>query len=404
MTYTPPYLTLSKTVVNGATGASGSAAQFTLNAAATGLSSVSVPGTNTAKKAVAVGSYALTESTTLAGYDWTNLVCTGSSGNPSVTMSPASPPYTSASVPIAKGAALTCSLTNTARTTTLTWDKTDVDTGQLIGGSTWTLVGPSGGASSTITVADDTGQAGYTGRDTNPAAGRFTVTGLPWGTYTLTETQAPTGYTVTGSALTVVLGGATTTVNAGTITNTRTLTFGVGKYRYAASGLGPLLDGGAFSVLADNAGQPGTVVPGAAVTPTGSTGMFTMTGLRPGTYWLAETKAPAGHQLLAQPIKFAVVYNATNTTPKLQLVGTNQRLASLSADAQTLRVSDVPTLILPLSGGSGWALPAAIGVVLLLAVIGWAGWRRRRTDDASDSASRLHASPRTPREDDHENH
>jgi len=43
-------------------------------------------------------------------------------------------------------------------------------------------------------VVDNTGQAGYTGKDTDPLAGQFTVIGLSLGRYEVHETNAPPGY------------------------------------------------------------------------------------------------------------------------------------------------------------------------------------------------------------------
>ncbi len=92
---------------------------------------------------------------------------------------------------------------------TATWRKTDAGSNgvydaddALLGGATFTMTATAGAANGApwnlgtnpITVVDNTGQAGYTGRDTNAAAGQFTVTGLPTGTYTVHETAVPVGY------------------------------------------------------------------------------------------------------------------------------------------------------------------------------------------------------------------
>jgi hypothetical protein len=45
-----------------------------------------------------------------------------------------------------------------------------------------------------MSVADDVGDAGYNGLDEDPAAGKFLVSGLPLGRYTVHETDAPDGY------------------------------------------------------------------------------------------------------------------------------------------------------------------------------------------------------------------
>lgn len=67
---------------------------------------------------------------------------------------------------------------------TVSWRKTDTENNPLAG-SSWTLTGP-GGQSRTIT---DNGEG-----DEDPTAGSFRVIGLDMGAYTLTESQAPSGF------------------------------------------------------------------------------------------------------------------------------------------------------------------------------------------------------------------
>lgn len=67
---------------------------------------------------------------------------------------------------------------------TVSWRKTDTEN-NLLAGSSWTLTGP-GGQSRTIT---DNGDG-----DEDQTDGSFRVTGLDMGAYTLTESQAPSGF------------------------------------------------------------------------------------------------------------------------------------------------------------------------------------------------------------------
>lgn len=67
---------------------------------------------------------------------------------------------------------------------TVSWRKTDTENNPLAG-SSWTLAGPDG-QSRTIT---DNGEG-----DEDPTTGSFRVTGLDMGAYTLTESQAPSGF------------------------------------------------------------------------------------------------------------------------------------------------------------------------------------------------------------------
>ncbi|WP_335938992.1 DUF7927 domain-containing protein [Streptomyces sp. PTD5-9] len=80
----------------------------------------------------------------------------------------------------------------------IAWQKTDSRTGDLLAGSEWILAPvledgekiPDGWPR-TITDCTD---AGCSDADQDPAPGKFRLTGVPWGTYTLTETTTPSGY------------------------------------------------------------------------------------------------------------------------------------------------------------------------------------------------------------------
>lgn len=86
----------------------------------------------------------------------------------------------------------------------VSWSKVDAATDQLLPGSEWTLTGPEPatdtepeGGWPVGEVTDCTGDCSQT-PDENPATGEFRVSGLPSGTYTLTETRAPEGYESAG--------------------------------------------------------------------------------------------------------------------------------------------------------------------------------------------------------------
>lgn len=76
-------------------------------------------------------------------------------------------------------------------------------------------------------------------------------------------------------------------------------------------------------------------------------------------YWLVETKAPAGHQLLAQPVSFTV--NGEDLTPTLDVTN-----ASNSGNGFQL----------PLTGGTGTALLTILGIAILGLVLFFARMRR----------------------------
>jgi fimbrial isopeptide formation D2 family protein/LPXTG-motif cell wall-anchored protein len=124
------------------------------------------------------------------------------------------------------------------------------------------------------------------------------------------------------------------------------------------------LDGSAFEVLADAAGAPGDVLTALSVSPGAGTGMFSIEDVQPGTYWLRETKAPVGHELLAQAVRFTVddtgVVTLSNPAADTQVTVEGGRLV----------VTDSPRFDLPTTGGSGTRALTLLGCLLLLAAAG----------------------------------
>jgi uncharacterized repeat protein (TIGR01451 family) len=98
------------------------------------------------------------------------------------------------------------------------WTKVD-EKGATLGGAVFELRLSAQGGDQRIEVTDNTGQSGYRGRDTDPAAGEFAVVGLDFGTWTLVETDAPEGYVRDADSRQVVVGPRTGVVDAGVFVN-----------------------------------------------------------------------------------------------------------------------------------------------------------------------------------------
>ena len=96
---------------------------------------------------------------------------------------------------------------------TLTWVKTDKDSGEVLAGSEWTLT-PKDGRPTTVT---DNGELDQAGED-----GAFKLTGLDWGEYELMETKAPEGHDPISEPITVTIDAKHTTVNIGDVGNAKT--------------------------------------------------------------------------------------------------------------------------------------------------------------------------------------
>lgn len=197
VTYTPPYVTLVKTVVNGTTGATNGASDWTLSAS--GTSSLASVGGEGRKTAVAPGDYALAEQARSGiwkyGYDWTGLACTASAASTQGwSMTPTvgqnipgtrNPTIAGGTLKIVAGSDVTCTYTNTARAaTTLTLVNT-----VTFGGASpdaWTL-SATGRAVALAGPSGKTGAPSATGIQVTPAVG-----------YQLASTGGPVQYVGTG--------------------------------------------------------------------------------------------------------------------------------------------------------------------------------------------------------------
>ena len=184
-------LTLVKTVTN-THGGTATPTDWTLTATGTGKTISGKTGDAAITTAtVPLGTYTLTESNGPAGYDPSSWSCTGATvSNNSVTL--------------AQGVSATCTITNSDEPGSVTWTKKDTS-GSLLNGSEWTLTPP---GASAVTITDCTTSTCPTGdlKDQDPAPGKFKLTNLSWGSYTLTEARAPIGYVLDTTSHTFTVG------------------------------------------------------------------------------------------------------------------------------------------------------------------------------------------------------
>ena len=144
------------------------------------------------------------------------------------------------------------------------------------------------------------------------------------------------------------------------------------------------LDGAAFAIY-DNAELSGTPV---SVLDGGSS--FVVSSLEKGvTYWLVETRAPAGHVLLPRPVPFHIEVGTDDARSTVVVAdyGPDQGFTSvrvLPADADAsgdaalpgIRVVDTQVGTLPKAGSVGVYPQLAVGAALL-GLAGACAWRRR---------------------------
>ena len=124
------------------------------------------------------------------------------------------------------------------------------------------------------------------------------------------------------------------------------------------------LDGAAFEVVADVEGTLGEVVDSLPVSPVADTpGAFEIPGIAPGTYWLRETVAPPGHELLATAVRFDVAADGTVTLPD------PASAPQVAASGGQLTVTDVPTFHMPETGSAGAGRLVTVGLLLLAGAV-----------------------------------
>ena len=151
---------------------------------------------------------------------------------------------------------------------------------------------------------------------------------------------------------------------------------------------GPL-DDAAFDIYPMDPSTPGAKPLTDGVTFTGGkgTGTFTTTGLAINReYWLVETKAPAGHQLMAKPARFKVTdtgIELINPDPGGSALTVSRSGASKSDD--TITVRDVQIGTLPLAGGGGIGMNIVVGIAAITGA-GLLALRQRKTSSFGRSA------------------
>lgn len=150
---------------------------------------------------------------------------------------------------------------------------------------------------------------GYKDSQTTNAAGEAVFINLPYGSYTLKETQAPTGYVIdaTESMKTVVVNGTVTGENTDvTVTNNKIImSFKLTKVD--ANNPQKVLEGAVFQLLYKQfAVDPYVVVTGKEALTTDQSGIIIEDNLLEGFYQLIEVTAPEGYILDNTPIEFTI--------------------------------------------------------------------------------------------------
>lgn len=150
-----------------------------------------------------------------------------------------------------------------------------------------------------ITVVDNTGDAGYQGRDTDTRTGHFAVRGLDFGTWSLTESVAPLGYTGSADSLDFTVSATEQTVDLGEVVNEMNGRLAWSKVDEDGAPLGgatfTLTRDGRTVNLPDFTGQDD--YEGEDTNP--AVGVFAVAGLDFGEWTLTETVVPQGYAGIA---------------------------------------------------------------------------------------------------------
>jgi len=205
-------------------------------------------------------------------------------------------------------------------------------------------------------------------------AGFFKVSGLTWGEYSITETQAPAGYHLSSTTLTKTLDGSAPA--AGTDDNTPTLDLGqVTNTRIKGSATwtktddrGNPIKGAQWSLIPlDSNGRPqpdqartitdcvGTCAQGGLDTDA-NPGAFKLAELGYGSYRLIETKPPTGYILDATPrtitissqgqvVALGKISNRKSAVPAIPFTGGSAADTFLIAGGAVLGVT-VPAMMI----------------------------------------------------------
>lgn len=109
---------------------------------------------------------------------------------------------------------------------------------------------------------------------------------------------------------------------------------------------------------------------------TGQDGVVTIEKLQAGTYYLKETKAPEGYQLLANPLKILITRNGSRLEATVNSIkpsiGTDGQITMADENTIEIRIKNSRNFTLPSTGGTGIAFwLAAAGAMTLLLIILW---------------------------------
>ncbi len=106
----------------------------------------------------------------------------------------------------------------------------------------------------------------------------------------------------------------------------------------------------------------------ASVLDTDSKGAISLRGLDEGIYYLKETKAPAGYNLMETPVKIEIIPVYTESGDEVS-VTVNYKVDDKEQDSNTVGVRNSSGSTLPVTGGIGTVLFYVLGSALLIGAV-----------------------------------
>ena len=119
----------------------------------------------------------------------------------------------------------------------------------------------------------------------------------------------------------------------------------------------------------------------ASVLDTDATGKLAVRGLDEGIYYLQETKAPAGYNLMETPVQIKIVpkYTVAGNTASVEV---SYEVDSIAQASDTVGVRNSSGSTLPVTGGIGTTLFYVFGSVMVLAAVVLLITKKRMTAEA----------------------
>ena len=119
----------------------------------------------------------------------------------------------------------------------------------------------------------------------------------------------------------------------------------------------------------------------ASILDTDATGKLAVRGLDEGIYYLQETKAPAGYNLMETPVQIKIVpkYTVAGNTASVEV---SYEVDSIAQASDTVGVRNSSGSTLPVTGGIGTTLFYVFGSVLVLAAVVLLITKKRMTAEA----------------------